>query len=366
MSKPLLLTVADEPVFIESVKSLLQTGFDVDISETAADALEFCQASQPAVILLDSDLPDADVLPLCRQLRGLEAVRQSVILLATTVNDPEDRSRAFEYGADEVLAKPLSGDDLTLRLNSLLRLRGDLRDLSESSQQAQSLALQSMTESAMYGAVVGFFRQIITCTTQEQLAEAFFSVMAQFSLNASIQVRVGQKVTWVAPGKEASDTEINLYEALKDSGRLYHFGARTLVNDQLVSFLVKNMPVEDDLAYGRYKDLVAVVIEGLQSSCQAIRRNDLIRLLFEELKTILTDVHANFGRDDSRVMQALSGLQLTLPEIHSSLHFLDLNEEQEAYFESLLNKGLSETETLVSFLRHLQGSLEKLGSRLGL
>lgn len=366
MTQAQILLIDDDPDFTRLMMAALQDDYEVEVAESGADALLVLETSQPDLILLDVELPDTDGFQLCEKLRDRDAERQVPILFVSANDEPAMRQRAFAMGADDYLEKPIDIPEARARMASLLKYARGLKDMAAANRHAQQVAFQSMSESSMYGSVVSFFREAIACKTYQDLAAAFFRVMDQFGLKAALQLRGNTVMTLSGPSESSPAVEANLFEALREAGRLYHFGARTMVNDQYVSFLVKNMPVEDEVAYGRLKDMVAVVIEGLQASCLAIRRNDLIRLLFDEIKHILADVHANFGREDSRVMEALRRLQLTLPEIHSSLHFLDLNEEQEAYFEQLLDQGVVQTETLVSFLQHLQGSLEQLAGRLRL
>ena len=40
------------------------------------------------------------------------------------------------------------------------------------------------------------------------------------------------------------------------------------MNGRYTGFLVKNMPIEDDIIYGRIKDLVAVIIEALSNGVE--------------------------------------------------------------------------------------------------
>ena len=74
---------------------------------------------QPAVVLLDMMLPDANGLDLCRQWRlsdpGLG------ILMLSARGDPMDRVLGLEMGADDYLAKPFEKRELVARVRALLR-----------------------------------------------------------------------------------------------------------------------------------------------------------------------------------------------------------------------------------------------------
>ncbi len=366
MTRALVLIVADDAELASRLSAPFEEEYRVEVAESAAAATILLSGEQPLLIILLAELPDADGYDYCATLRDRESSQRAAILLVTPGVADEEEPRALEQGADAALALPLNDAELQSRSGALLRQASRLAGCAEASRQAQAMALQAMTESSQYGCVIRFFREAIACRTHDDLAVAFFEVMRQFGLHAALQLRGGQTMTLSGPGEPSPPLDVETFEALRGAGRLYHFGARTMVNDELVSFLVKNMPLDDEVACGRLKDVVAVLIEGLQAAALAIRRNDLIRLLLEDLKTILADLHQNFGHEDSRVMDALQRLQQTLPEIHSALHFLDLPAEQESYFEGLLDQSVMQTETLVSFLGHLQGRLEQLAVKLRL
>lgn len=366
MSKAAILIISENLELTDHLSSPLEEGYSVEVAETGAQGVERLEAQVPDLIIIDVELPDAEGFEFCARLRERLGDQPTALLLCLKVGNAEGRARAYEHGADDCLIYPVEATELLAKVGGMIKHCQSLRQLAVANREAQSLAFRSMTESSHYGAVISFFRAAIACTTQDDLAAAFFEVMGQFGLSAALEIRGTQTLTLSASGEPCSTVETEMFRALRDAGRLYHFGARTMVNDQHCSFLVRNMPVDDEVAYGHLKDIVAIIIEGLQSAVLAIRRNDLIRLLFDELKTIIAEVHQNFGKDDSRVAQALSRLQQTLPEVHSSLHFLDLNPEQESYFEDLLDRSVLETETLVSFLNHLQSKLEQLAGRLRL
>ena len=76
---------------------------------------------QPAVVLLDMMLPDANGLDLCRQWRQADPALG--ILMLSARGDPMDRVLGLEMGADDYLAKPFEKRELVARVRALLRRR---------------------------------------------------------------------------------------------------------------------------------------------------------------------------------------------------------------------------------------------------
>ena len=85
-------------------------------------ALEQVAASPPAVIVLDVTMPDLDGVSVVRRLRG-RGVDVPVCILSAR-DEVEDRVAGLQAGADDYLVKPFALEELTARLQALLRRRG--------------------------------------------------------------------------------------------------------------------------------------------------------------------------------------------------------------------------------------------------
>lgn len=92
-------------------------------AENGRDALELAHAKpSPHVILLDTRLPDMDGYDVCSALKNDGRLQMIPVILATSDDNPEEKVRAFDAGADDFLLKPINRSELTVRLRSLLRI----------------------------------------------------------------------------------------------------------------------------------------------------------------------------------------------------------------------------------------------------
>ena len=87
---------------------------------TAAHALEILAAEAIDVIVLDLGLPDRDGLDILAQIRATSDVP---IIILSVQNDEDAKVEAFEFGADDYMAKPFSTVELAARIRSVLRRR---------------------------------------------------------------------------------------------------------------------------------------------------------------------------------------------------------------------------------------------------
>ncbi|RRA49156.1 response regulator transcription factor [Acidipila sp. EB88] len=118
-----ILLVDDEARLLETVaRALHPEEFSTAIAGSAEEAFSLLQARPPDLIVLDIGLPQSSGLDLLARLRSAGVV--TPVLLLTAQNEPEDRVRGLEAGADDYLGKPFSLPELIARVRALLRRAG--------------------------------------------------------------------------------------------------------------------------------------------------------------------------------------------------------------------------------------------------
>lgn len=118
-----LLLVEDEEHLAAGLKLNLELdGFEVVVASAGREAAEaLLQPRGFDAIVLDVMLPDIDGFSLCERIRSTG--NYTPVLMLTARNDPEDRVRGLEAGADDYLVKPFELPELLARVRSLLRRR---------------------------------------------------------------------------------------------------------------------------------------------------------------------------------------------------------------------------------------------------
>ena len=90
---------------------------------SGADALAICERAECDVVLLDVMMPDMDGFEVCRRLKSNPATHHIPVVMVTALDQPSDRVRGLEAGADDFLTKPVSDVALIARVRSLARLK---------------------------------------------------------------------------------------------------------------------------------------------------------------------------------------------------------------------------------------------------
>jgi two-component system, cell cycle response regulator len=109
--------------------------FEVITAMNGLDALEAIQRTKPDIVLLDIMMPGIDGIEVCKRIKADPATHHVPVVMITALDQPEDRVRGLEAGADDFLTKPVNDISLFCRIKSLVRLKmltDELRIRSES------------------------------------------------------------------------------------------------------------------------------------------------------------------------------------------------------------------------------------------
>jgi phosphoserine phosphatase RsbU/P len=97
---------------------LRRWGYRVSDSESALAALEICAAQDVDIIISDWMMPGLTGLEFCRKFRDLGRERYGYFILLTSKSEKTEIADGLEAGADDFLAKPVSGNELRARLRA--------------------------------------------------------------------------------------------------------------------------------------------------------------------------------------------------------------------------------------------------------
>jgi len=116
-----ILAVDDDPTMLLVTQTLLEArGHEVT---TLDDSLRFwdeLRRVEPALLLLDIDMPGASGIELCRVLRNDPRWAAVPIVVMTARRDSDIVQEVFAAGADDLLVKPVVGSDLATRVENRL------------------------------------------------------------------------------------------------------------------------------------------------------------------------------------------------------------------------------------------------------
>ncbi len=114
-----ILIVEDEPKLARLLADYLRaSGFEPAIVERGDAALAAIAEQDPALVLLDLNLPGMDGIDICRELRRTSALP---VIMLTARSEEIDRLLGLELGADDYICKPFSPREVIARVKAVLR-----------------------------------------------------------------------------------------------------------------------------------------------------------------------------------------------------------------------------------------------------
>lgn len=115
-----ILLAEDEDDLREvTVKRLKAEGFGVDGCRDGQEALEYLDAADHNLVILDIMMPRLDGLSVLRKLR--KGGNPVPVLLLTAKDAVSDRVQGLDAGADDYLTKPYAFEELLARIRALVR-----------------------------------------------------------------------------------------------------------------------------------------------------------------------------------------------------------------------------------------------------
>jgi len=116
-----ILIVEDNIDIAENIADYLETkGHVTDYAMNGIGGLHLALTQNFDAIVLDIMLPGMDGLTFCRKLRQ-EGGKRTPILMLTARDTLDDKLAGFESGTDDYLVKPFALEELTARLQALVR-----------------------------------------------------------------------------------------------------------------------------------------------------------------------------------------------------------------------------------------------------
>jgi two-component system cell cycle response regulator len=145
-----VLVVDDIPANVKLLEARLSAEyFDVTTAYSGAEALALCERAECDIVLLDVMMPDMDGFEVCRRLKSNPVTHHIPVVMVTALDQPSDRVKGLEAGADDFLTKPVTDVALVSRVRSLARLKMVTDELRMRALTSREIGIQSPERDAV-------------------------------------------------------------------------------------------------------------------------------------------------------------------------------------------------------------------------
>src|SRR6478735_10055952 len=123
--------------------------FEVRTARNGQEALDVCAQARTDVVLLDVMMPCMDGFEVCRRLTSDPRTQHLPVIIITALDQPSDKVRGLEAGADDFLTKPVDDVALITRVRNLARLKMVTDELRMRAVTSREIGIQSPEREAV-------------------------------------------------------------------------------------------------------------------------------------------------------------------------------------------------------------------------
>jgi DNA-binding response OmpR family regulator len=104
--------------------TLRYAGHEVVSAANGAEAVQLAPRARPDLILMDVRMPRMTGYEACRALKDIDAVKDVPVVFLSAKGQESEMSSGLDAGAYDYILKPFAPDQLTMRIEEILRKFG--------------------------------------------------------------------------------------------------------------------------------------------------------------------------------------------------------------------------------------------------
>lgn len=350
---PKILTIDDDSVVQKVVQQTLSDSYEVFTANNGNDGIQSALDNMPDVILLDIEMPGMTGYDVCKHLKSEASTANIPVIFLSSLSDMRSRVLGFEAGGIDFLTKPFEPSELQAKLNIITAFLDSKKELKEEVSKATNTAFTAMRGSSELGLAIQFIETSYGAKTLQSLADRFLSVTSNLGLNCTLMFIGRKERSFYAPNNNTiSPLEQQVISTIHDNGnRFIDFGSRTQINYRRVALLVKNMPLDDQETYGRYKDFLPTMLGSTDAKVQSLETEQALigqtRELgasFDAVRSTLVAVGESLEKNQNDIVELLQSM---LSELEDRIPKMGLEDDQEAYIVKRIDSTITSAEKII-------------------
>jgi CheY-like chemotaxis protein len=324
--KKRVLVVDDSPEDIQIVMENLKDEYAILVATNGQKGLKIASSEpKPDVILMDVMMPEMDGYEVYRKLKENPVTQDIAVIFVSAHDTVEEKLAGYDAGGSDYLIKPVQPTELLEKIKLAINNTQIQNQVMSDKDEAFQMAMTAMTSAGEQGVVLEFLRQSFTVNRIEKLAELIVDAIAKHELLNTVQIRSGDRVINVGTTLPVPPLEAELLMRIKDFDRMKDHGKRAIFNFGGISLLIKNVS-EDNDKWGRFRDHIAILLEGAESKLTSLEMGENLAELVVDANQALEEIESEQMAHKEKSQQFVEKMMQDLEE---SFIPWGLTEEQE-------------------------------------
>lgn len=120
-----ILIIDDEPIMRKLLGQILKERYRVVTLENGREALEWMYSGNiPDLVVADLNMPEIDGFEYIKRIRESGFYYDVPLIVLSGEESSSERIKCLKLGANDYLIKPFNPEELSLRIDNLIRLKG--------------------------------------------------------------------------------------------------------------------------------------------------------------------------------------------------------------------------------------------------
>ncbi len=119
-----ILVIDDEPIMRKLLEQILKAKYNIVALENGREALEWMYSGNiPDAVVADLNMPEIDGFEYITKVRESAFFSDLPLIVLSGEESSSERIKCLKLGANDYLIKPFNPEELSLRIDNLIRLR---------------------------------------------------------------------------------------------------------------------------------------------------------------------------------------------------------------------------------------------------
>lgn len=303
-------------------------------------------ATPPNLILMDVEMPVMDGYEACRRIRQTPLISGIPIIFLSSHIATADRLAGYEAGGDDYLTKPFDPDELSSKIEVILRNQERNLQLAHPVATRTTAAWQD-DHAALSNALL----ELVGCMDFGAIANCLFNAAEALGVELSLQLRDASGQLSRNREGVCSPLEESVLSNLATTGDpVVTLGSRLALNGNQVTIIAKGMPRDNAERYGAIQtslqslvNAVGIHLQSLEMVGQAMSRGDKLLRILRSNTEMLRNIEVIYREQRLASGKILAEL---VEEIEGSFIHLGLTDNQEHFLSSTLRNAIDRAQAL--------------------